>query len=599
VLKVSAYLDVNGRTGVSRKAASWWSGRDRRRANAVVGIAGLIIVVVLILFGVQLHAAQSSSRQGVVSRFQDRAQVISALTQAILASAGSSSSATRQYGAATVSGRLLDRAVAQGNLAYAALIDHGGNVIAASRTLTTRARANVLSSSALESALAGAPVALSDVHGGGPGGAGVIDLAVSMKTPVGGRVLVSGLPTSLLSPFLTSYLKRVPTPGGTAYVLDSRGNTVGARDPRQAVGGQVTGLSGAVLRSSTGSYGRDGYFAAVAVPSSTWRVVLTSSESSLFHTVSGSRKWLPWGIYLTLGIVALGFLALLRRVLGSAVALSTANDRLAGSNARLESSNAVLRHAAELARSNAELEQFASIASHDLQEPLRKVQTFAAHLTVREHERLSAEGQDFLRRMSEAAGRMRALIDDLLLYSRVSTEARPFVPVDLGEIVSRVLVDLEVSIEESGARVTIGTLPTLEADPVQMGQLMQNLLANALKFRRREVVPQVDVEAHVADGTAELTVRDNGLGFEPQYASRIFRAFERLHGASAYPGTGIGLALCRKIVERHHGTIAAESEVDSGATFTIRLPIEQPAAGARPTSLFPLTHDDEVPHALA
>jgi light-regulated signal transduction histidine kinase (bacteriophytochrome) len=303
-------------------------------------------------------------------------------------------------------------------------------------------------------------------------------------------------------------------------------------------------------------------------------------------------------IYVALGLVALGFLVVLRRLLGSAVALSGANARLASSNARLEGSNALLRQAAELSRSNAELEQFASVASHDLQEPLRKVQTFAAQLTATEHDRLSAQGQDFLRRMSDAAGRMRTLIDDLLMFSRVSTQGRAFVPVDLGEIVEQVLVDLELSITDSGARVSVDALPRVEADPVQMRQLLQNLLGNALKFRREGIVPELRVSAEVGDHLAELTIQDNGIGFDEQYANRIFGAFERLHGARAYPGTGIGLALCRKIVERHHGTIAAEGEVGVGASFTVRLPLEQPAEGAAVTSLFPETIDQEASHAL-
>jgi light-regulated signal transduction histidine kinase (bacteriophytochrome) len=306
-------------------------------------------------------------------------------------------------------------------------------------------------------------------------------------------------------------------------------------------------------------------------------VVLTTSEASLFSADSGARKSLSWLFLVALGLLAAAFLIVLRRLLASTSALSDANAQLATTNARLESSNAVLRHAAELTRSNAELEQFASIASHDLQEPLRKIQTFAAYLSSREQERLSEEGQDFLRRMNAAAGRMRALIDDLLMFSRVSTKGRPFTEVDLDEVVSQVLTDLEVAIEESGAQVTIGELPTIAADPMQMRQLMQNLLGNALKFRRDGVVPAVDVSARIADGIAVLEIRDNGLGFEAQYATRIFRAFERLNGASAYPGTGIGLALCRKIVERHNGSITAEGAIGEGATFTVHLPVEQPA----------------------
>jgi signal transduction histidine kinase len=393
----------------------------------------------------------------------------------------------------------------------------------------------------------------------------------------------------------------VPTRDGTAYVLDRHGRVVGVRGAGQPLGQRVRerGLAAAATGPETGPYGSDRHFVAAPVPGTTWRVVLTTSDASLFNSVSGWRKWLPWLILAVLGLTALAFVALLRRVMGSATALASANEQLAESNTRLEGSNALLRHAAELARSNAELEQFASIASHDLQEPLRKVQTFAAQLTATESDRLSDQGQDFLRRMSDAAGRMRALIDDLLAFSRVSTKGRPFAPVALADVAALALADLEIAIAESGARVSVGPLPEIEADAVQMRQLLLNLLGNALKFRRDGVVPEIALDAHVAGGIAELTVADNGLGFDPRFATRIFRAFERLHGTSAYPGTGIGLALCRKIVERHHGTITATGGEGEGATFTVRLPVQQPEDTAPPTDLFPERSTDEAPHAIA
>jgi signal transduction histidine kinase len=570
-------------------AGSRWSRLRAHRAKAIIGGATLVVVVVLGLFAVQLNASQSGLRDRAISRFQDRAQVISALTQAILSSAAAAPEAERRYGAKTVDPALLDGAVKQSRLAYAVLFDERGQIISTSRSLTPAQRVALLSSRAVQSARNGAPVALSDVH------AGTIDLAVTLNTDAGRRVLVSGAPTALFGTFLSSYLRRVPARGGTAYVLDSRSTVIGARNPTQLLGRTVgePGLVDAVKHGAHGAYGDDGYFVASPVPGSSWRVVMTSTQSSLFSAISGSRKWLPWIIYLALGLTALGFLALLRRVM-------TANDRLTDSNARLQSTNALLRHAAELSRSNAELEQFASIASHDLQEPLRKVQTFAAQLNATESERLSEQGQDFLRRMSDAAGRMRALIDDLLMFSRVSTKARPFTAVDLAETIEYVLTDLEVAIEESGAQVTVQELPTIEAEPMQMRQLLQNLLGNALKFRREGVTPEIAVRATVADGIAELTITDNGLGFDAQFATRIFRAFERLHGTSAYPGTGIGLALCRKIVERHHGTITADGRENEGATFTVRLPLRQPdVADAPPSSLFPESESEEVPHALA
>jgi signal transduction histidine kinase len=571
---------------------SRWSRLRAHRAKAIIGGATLVVVVVLGLFAVQLNASQSGLHDRAISRFRDRAQVISALTQAILASAAAAPQAERQYGTQTVSPARLDRAVKQGHLAYAVLFDERGQLISTSSSLTPAQRVAVLSSRAVQSARTGAPVALGDVH------AGTIDLAVSLNTDAGRRILVSGAPAALFGTFLSSYLRRVPTRGGTAYVLDSHAAMIGARDATQPIGRIVgePGLAAAVKRGADGAYGDDGYFVASPVPGSSWRVVMTSTQSSLFSAISGSRKWLPWIIYAALGLTALGFLALLRRVM-------TANDKLTDSNAHLQSTNKLLRHAAELSRSNAELEQFASIASHDLQEPLRKVQTFAAQLNATESDRLSEQGQDFLRRMSDAAGRMRALIDDLLMFSRVSTKARPFAAVDLGETVSYVLADLEIALQESGAQVTIEELPTIEAEPMQMRQLLQNLLGNALKFRRVGgvgVTPEITVRATVADGIAELTVTDNGLGFDAQFATRIFRAFERLHGASAYPGTGIGLALCRKIVERHHGTITADGRENEGATFTVRLPLQQPdVADAPPSSLFPESASEEVPHALA
>jgi signal transduction histidine kinase len=168
---------------------------------------------------------------------------------------------------------------------------------------------------------------------------------------------------------------------------------------------------------------------------------------------------------------------------------------------------------------------------------------------------------------------MQRLIEDLLKFSRVATHGRPFHPVDLREIVDGVLEDLELEVERAGAVMHVGELPTIDGDELQLRQLMQNLISNALKFRREDVVPEVDVDAKSGDGAVEITVRDNGIGFEPQYAGRIFRVFERLHGRSRYQGTGIGLALCRKIAERHGGTIQAQSEPGVGSTFTVRLPV--------------------------
>jgi signal transduction histidine kinase len=574
-------------------------GLGGRRANVVVGAAALILVVALVVLGVSLSDTQARARQTLISRFQDRAQVVSALIQAAISSVPSSAAATPAYTSATVNGRTLDTAAAQSHLAFATILDRDGTVVARSRSTAAADLSQALRSPAFARVRAGAPVSLSDALSGANRATDVVDLVVPLQTQEGPRILVAGLPTAALATEFGTYLQRIPHSVGAAYVLDSRGQMIADAAPAKAAAGAavtqlpLTGLD----HSPSGPYGHGGYFVSAAVPGSTWRVVLTTTPSSLFSSVSGSRKWLPWTIFIALGLVALGFLVLLRRLLASGAALSRANAELGTSNARLQSTNELLRHAAELSRSNAELEQFASIASHDLQEPLRKVQTFAAQLNAKESENLSEQGQDFLRRMSDAAERMRNLIDDLLAFSRVSTQGHPFTAVNLGHVISQVLVDLEVHIEETGAHVTVGLMPTIEADPLQMRQLLQNLLGNALKFRRPDGAPELRVEAQVAAHIAQLTVSDNGIGFDGQYATRIFRAFERLHGARAYPGTGIGLALCRKIVERHHGSITAASEPDHGATFTVRLPVTQPDDAPSPKRgdlLFPETIKDEI-----
>ncbi|MBD0321399.1 MAG: PAS domain S-box protein, partial [Gemmatimonadetes bacterium] len=232
-------------------------------------------------------------------------------------------------------------------------------------------------------------------------------------------------------------------------------------------------------------------------------------------------------------------------------------------------------YSAELERSNRELQDFAYIASHDLQEPLRKIQAFGDRLRVRHAEALGETGADFLARMQSAAHRMQTLIQDLLAYSRVTSKAQPSVPVRLGAVAREVTDDLQARVEETGGRVEIGELPAIEADPLQMRQLFQNLIGNALKFSRPGVPPRVRVTASLpGDGNVAIRVADNGIGFEVKYLDRIFAPFERLHGRMEYEGTGMGLAICRKIVERHKGAITAESAPGEGTTFIVTLPLK-------------------------
>lgn len=233
--------------------------------------------------------------------------------------------------------------------------------------------------------------------------------------------------------------------------------------------------------------------------------------------------------------------------------------------------------AEKVLESNRELQQFASVASHDLQEPLRKIQAFGERLQSNHSRELSEEGQDYLQRLLSAADRMRTLINDLLVLSRVTTKARPMVPVDLTQVVHDVVTDLEVRVAQSGGCVRVSTLPTVEADPLQMRQLLQNLIGNALKFHQAGAAPIVKIAGVLIrdDCWCEIRVEDNGIGFDTKHLGRIFAPFQRLHTRQQYEGSGMGLAICRKIVERHKGTITATSVPGQGATFIITLPVKQ------------------------
>ena len=254
-------------------------------------------------------------------------------------------------------------------------------------------------------------------------------------------------------------------------------------------------------------------------------------------------------------------------------------DRVRQRTAELEAANRDLKlSAGNLERSNRELQDFASVASHDLQEPLRKVQTFGDRLKATSSTGLDSQGLDYLNQMLSATSRMRALIQDLLMFSRINSRPREFVAVDLARVTHEVLADLEVRVAESGAQVQVGELPVVEADPMLMRQLLQNLIGNALKFHATDRPPVVRVRSLAAadasngDDLCTVVVEDEGIGFEEKYLDRIFTVFQRLHGRNEYEGTGIGLAICRKIAWRHGGEITASSSPGRGATFTVTLP---------------------------
>ncbi len=264
------------------------------------------------------------------------------------------------------------------------------------------------------------------------------------------------------------------------------------------------------------------------------------------------------------------------------------NEQLRNNQHQLESSYQRLEgDINELSRSNTELAQFAYVASHDLQEPLRKIQAFSTMLTEQYAPALDPTAQDIIRRMQTATGRMQELIRGLLAYSRLNTEKPVFRSVALNDLVMDVQGDLETAIRERQAQIEVGPLPVVSGNALQLRQLLQNLLSNALKFTPTGRVPQVRIQARTiaaspalglpataAGNYVEISVKDSGIGFEEKYVDRIFNLFQRLHGRNEYTGTGIGLAVCKKVVDNHGGYLTARSEPGQGATFLVYLPVE-------------------------
>jgi signal transduction histidine kinase len=279
-------------------------------------------------------------------------------------------------------------------------------------------------------------------------------------------------------------------------------------------------------------------------------------------------------------------------------AIERANHLLAAEVGRRQQAQHELQQmAAELTRSNRELQDVASIASHDLRAPLQKIKSFADLLAEEYASPLDDLGRDVLERLRRSVHRMTRLVDDLLELARVRATARPFTRVDLSQVAQEVASDLEPALRVAGGRIEIGALPVIDADPTQMHQLLQNLAANGLKFQRAGDVPVVRIEASVIEHHAggpplcRLRVSDNGIGFDNQHAERIFRPFERLHGQQEYEGSGMGLAVCARIAERHGGTIAAYGVRGQGASFLVTLPVRH--APTQPGQMLVETADIE------
>ena len=296
-------------------------------------------------------------------------------------------------------------------------------------------------------------------------------------------------------------------------------------------------------------------------------------------------------VIVTSEILAIGFLSLAGIVVGQEIGQRRrAEIEVRTLNANLERRVAyrtaeLNERARDLARSNSELQQFAYVASHDLQEPLRMVASFTQLLAKRYSDKLDDDARDFIRYAVDGAVRMQTLIADLLNYSRVGTQGKPLVPTDSEALLKRVLDSLKISIEESGAVFVRDKLPMVMADPQQLGQLFQNLITNALKFHGQDA-PQIQILTERIGKEWKFSVRDNGIGISQEHADRIFIIFQRLHTKTEYPGTGIGLAICKKIVERHGGRIWIEPSPGGGTTFCFTIPVaENQAQGGEQNEL--------------
>jgi signal transduction histidine kinase len=561
------------------------------RPVIITGAALAVLAVVAVLAQLVL-SSQHASRNAAQERFVSGAAVRGQLTASLLATTSSSLRAAAVKLPPTR--KALNQLAASSHLGYAAILSSDGSVVASSSGATPAVLRHLAARPAyVRQALSGRTW-ISDVQPAAASGAPTLGWALPFPSAAGRRVLVEGLPTAALSPFLTSFLDQGSS-GRAVYVVDSKRHLIASSKSAGLAKGaglpaSLAGASDISSRTIGGSY-----VAAAGIGGSGWRLVLTQSTAALYPGITGSRSWLLWAIVALVAIVGFASLIPLRRSQMRAAQLAAAHAEVSALNASLEAKVAdrtelAERRAHALSRSNAELEQFASVAAHDLQEPLRKIRMYCERLQRRGDE-LPDDMRDDVTRMEGAAGRMQNLISDLLDLARVNSRGRELVAIDLGEVAREVKVDLEARIDEVGATVVIDDLPSVLGDGVQLRQVIQNLLSNALKFHREGVPLHVRLRTETTrGGRCVIAVEDNGIGFDEKYAERIFGTFQRLHGRAQYEGTGIGLSIARKIAWRHDGDITATASEGEGATFRLTLPlapaqlVAAPVAGSDPVT---------------
>jgi signal transduction histidine kinase len=578
------------RRAVLSDSVSAWLRRLSGPRPWVLVVAALFMSGLFGAFAYEFVRSQADSRRQAERSFHVQAHVTSELTSSLFQSTatGAATAAAKAFGGQAPNAAALTSLAKHSHLAYALVVDSAGHTLAASADAPPLAG---VSRSELRHALA-SQLWLSNLRRVRGRANPVIQLELPFTTSFGRRIEVEAFDARVLVTFLSGYLHESgANPAQVGYIVDGENRVVAESTNRLTVGVR---LRGGIVAPHGGRFVANGsahYAASSPLAGSQWRVLLSEPTAALYPALAGSDSWILSAALLAFGLVALVALVLLRHMLIGTARVVEANRQLEDLNESLEERVAertavAEQRAAELARSNSELEQFASVASHDLQEPLRKIRMYAQRLPKRVGDDLSEEATSDLGRMHDAAERMQRLIDDLLSFARVSSRQRDFTPIDLSALARDVVGDLEARIRELDAQVEISELPVVAADRVQMGQLLQNLLSNALKFHREGVPPIVRIRAEIVEGEQSrfageaangrrclVAVEDNGIGFEPKYAERIFSAFERLHSRSEYEGTGIGLSIARKIAWRHGGELTATSAPGQGSTFTLTLPL--------------------------
>jgi signal transduction histidine kinase len=533
------------------------SDDDARRSAAGSWVLLLFAVGALGMLGTAAYGlahGQHGQRSSLERRFQGRAQLGAALVGSLFSASapGQQAQAAERFGA-KVDKAALDGQASAGGSDFIAIADANGHVLAASSGAPGGLAADLSSGPMFfRRALTSNNYGLSGVT---PDGS--VITALPFKAKDGGtRVQVTGIKAGLLGAFLGGTLKQVSNnASSTSVIVDDRGGVISEQGRSERVGRPLRdrSLRTAVARHPDGKLADGRLYTSQPVGSTGWRLLLVAPSSVIFEPVSGTNRWLPW-IILVIGSLALASVGvLLRRSLNASEQVRVAND--------------------ELARSNADLERFAYVASHDLSEPLRTIGGFGGLLERRYAGKLDDEGRMMLGHVTAGAARLQALIDGLLSYARVSTAPRRIETIDLGELTNEVLDAIRPALNDRGASVDVGLLPSVEGERGQISQLLQNLILNAVKFTADDVTPNVEIYARPThDGRWEIRIADNGVGIAPDQAKRIFEMFQRGTADRRRSGTGIGLALCARIVERHGGHIGVEPREGGGSVFAFDLP---------------------------